>query len=382
MTKPEMSPRFFVKSFFADTVQEAMEQARHVMGPDALLLNTKPAPPEARQLGEFEVVFGEYSDATGEPETQREEPPAPEPLAEVRRSVEDIRDLLLRGTAEEEPCTSPRRQLMRVTEELMEAGVEAALAREIAEAVRGRMNKRMVPDIARPHAAAEWDEAGVTYETHEEVACRCRVNAELGAVTALVGPPGAGKTTTVAKLAVSQGLAVGRPVRLISVDTQRVGGAAQLEIYASILGVPFQAVDSPSALAHAIDYAPANTLLLIDTPGYSASLFEELGCDLAKLFARRQEIDTHLVLTASMQPKAMRRAADLYSAFRPSKLLFTHLDEETSYAAMFCETARRGMPISYFATGQSVPEDLEAAAAKRITDSLVRQLPKAMQAVA
>jgi flagellar biosynthesis protein FlhF len=177
-------------------------------------------------------------------------------------------------------------------------------------------------------------------------------------------------------------LAAGKAVRLVSIDTHRIGGAAQLETYAAILEVPFQAVDTPEALAQAIDFAPDNTILLIDTPGYSASLLAELGSGLASLLARRQEIDTHLVLTASMRPEALRQAADLYGAFRPSKLLFTHLDEATSYASMFCEAARRELPLSFFATGQSVPEDLEPAEVRGIVDSLVWQLPNTLQATA
>jgi flagellar biosynthesis protein FlhF len=388
-----MSPRFYVKSFFAASVQEAMEQAQCEMGSDALLLNTKAAPPEARHLGDYEVVFGEYADVCAQ-ETARgirtaTTPPAPNTIAGVRRSVEDIRDLLGLDDSDDsddagDPVAgpAPHRCLLRVAEELQEAGVEVALARDIAESVGYRMYQRTVADISRPRTALDWDDASLAQETREEVAARCPVLPEIGAVTALVGPPGAGKTTTLIKLAISHGLAAGKAVRLVSIDTHRIGGAAQLEIYASILGVPFQAVNSPSELSQAIDYAPANTLLLIDTPGYSASLFRELGCDLAAMLSRRQEIDTHLVLTASMRPEALRQAADLYGAFRPSKLLFTRLDEATSYGTMLSEAARRDLPLSFFTTGQSIPEDLEAANTRRIADSLVRQLPKAMQAVA
>ena len=46
-----------VKSYFAPSVEAAMEQARREMGPEALLVSSRKAPPEAQELGEYEVVF-------------------------------------------------------------------------------------------------------------------------------------------------------------------------------------------------------------------------------------------------------------------------------------------------------------------------------------
>jgi flagellar biosynthesis GTPase FlhF len=46
-----------LKSYFAGTVESAMYLARQEMGEDALLVNSRKAPPEARHLGEYEVVF-------------------------------------------------------------------------------------------------------------------------------------------------------------------------------------------------------------------------------------------------------------------------------------------------------------------------------------
>jgi flagellar biosynthesis protein FlhF len=76
-----------------------------------------------------------------------------------------------------------------------------------------------------------------------------------------------------------------------------------------------------------------------------------------------------------MRPSDLRRVVDLFEAFRPAKLLFTHLDEADSTASMFSEAARTGKPLSFFATGQLVPEDLEAATKARVTESLVLELP-------
>jgi flagellar biosynthesis protein FlhF len=68
----------------------------------------------------------------------------------------------------------------------------------------------------------------------------------------LVGPPGSGKTVTAAKLAARAVLA-GQRVRLMTTDMVRAGGIAQLEVFAKILGTPFQPVDGPEHLAAALE---------------------------------------------------------------------------------------------------------------------------------
>ena len=46
-----------IKSYFAHAVEDAMSMARQELRPDAMLLNSRRAAPEARHLGEYEVVF-------------------------------------------------------------------------------------------------------------------------------------------------------------------------------------------------------------------------------------------------------------------------------------------------------------------------------------
>ena len=368
------NPSTYVKSFFAESVQSAMEHARVELGPDALLLDSRQAPPEARHLGDYEVVFG----ACSEPPAS----PAPAPAGGVealRRQMKEIRELLGRLTPS---AAVQRSQSEAVSQALIEAGVEPVLAREIEEAARRRAVRGSAWRFGSPRPAAVLDARRLLLEAAEEISAKFAVAPEVGRVTALVGPPGCGKTTTLVKLAITEGLARGRAVRLISTDTHRIGGAEQLRTYAAIIGAPFQAVERSAGLAHAIESAPPSALVLIDTPGYSANMLRDLGGDLAGFLSRRQDIDTHLVLTASMRVEDLHNAAGLYDAFRPAKLLFTRVDETSSLAAVFCLAARRNKPVSFFSTGQAVPEDLEPATKERVVDSLVRQLPSGVEAVA
>jgi flagellar biosynthesis protein FlhF len=96
--------------------------------------------------------------------------------------------------------------------------------------------------------------------------------------------------------------------------------------------------------------------------------------DLAKLLAAHPNVDTHLVLPASMRAADLCRAAEQYSVFRPRKLLFTRLDETETFGPVVSRSIRMGKPISFLSHGQRIPEDLEAATAGRLLDLIVGPL--------
>jgi flagellar biosynthesis protein FlhF len=370
-----------VKSYFASTVPDAIEVARDELGADALFLNSRPAPPEALHLGAVEVVFGVYADKR--PTEPR--PTGPEKgVEDLRQKMDEIRSLLIRSAA-----PSSRSRVRLVEQVLLDAGLTPAIAAEIEEAVKIRLNAGSAPEVlrgpkiqARTRKPRGLNPDSIAQETIEEIESRFSVKPELNRITALVGPPGVGKTTTLVKLAVTEGLLKGRPVRLISADGERIGAAEQLRSYAAILGVTIETVDTPAGLGQAIDRAPEDNLVLIDTPGLSPALFEGVGTSLATFFARRQTIDTQLVLTASTRQSDIESAAKRFEVFRPSALIFTRLDETDSTGAIASEAIRSAKPVSWICAGQLIPEDIEAASKRRIAGALVHQLPGVLRSAA
>ena len=68
-----------IKSYFAASVEAAISQAKQELGEDAMLMNSRKSMPEARHLGEYEVVFA----CTAIPE--KATPPAtPSPKSETK----------------------------------------------------------------------------------------------------------------------------------------------------------------------------------------------------------------------------------------------------------------------------------------------------------
>jgi flagellar biosynthesis GTPase FlhF len=145
-------------------------------------------------------------------------------------------------------------------------------------------------------------------------------------IAALIGPPGAGKTAAIAKLAVQYGLRLRRPTLLVSTDNLRVAASEQLRGFASLLGLRFELAQSSRALGQVLEEHRGKGLILIDTPGLCAHQMDASG-EMIRFFAGRADIQKHLVLPAPARCADMNRIASAYDGFRPSHLIFSRIDE-------------------------------------------------------
>ncbi len=363
-----------VKSYFAASVEDAVSQARRELGLEALLMNSRRAGPETGHAGAYEVVFAlpsEPAPAASGPEAAAGPAPWEKLVAEVadlRRQVERTASALGRAATMGTGELPARPELADLFSMLTSAEVSPQLAQDIVERVWRRRLAEARHAPADPERLAEL--------AAEEIEHLFEVETSLGRpeagrrVVALVGPPGSGKTTVLAKLALTYGLTSRRPTQILSTDVQRIAAAEQLRSYASILGVGFQTLDTAGALAQALEEHRHKDLILIDTPGLAAADMDDY-LDLARLLAAHPEIDTHLVLTASMKSADLTRAADRFEMFRPRKLVFTRLDETEQYGSILSLAVRTAKPISFLSGGQRVPEDLERASRQRLVELLV-----------
>ncbi len=72
-----------------------------------------------------------------------------------------------------------------------------------------------------------------------------------------------------------------------------------------------------------------------------------------------------------MKSADLSRMVDGFEIFRPQRLMFTKLDETSSFGPILNEAVRTGKPLSFFATGQRIPEDLETASQARLTELIL-----------
>ncbi|HTO72534.1 MAG TPA: hypothetical protein VMJ30_01895, partial [Gemmatimonadales bacterium] len=119
---------------------------------------------------------------------------------------------------------------------------------------------------------------------------------------ALVGPTGAGKTTTLAKLAAHPRVFGSKKVALLSLDTYRVGAMDQLKGYAELLQLPFAVVHEAAEVNKVREQLPAHDVLLIDCPGRSPRNGRDSEQALQAL-KRLAPDEVHLVLPAGLQPR-------------------------------------------------------------------------------
>jgi flagellar biosynthesis protein FlhF len=184
-------------------------------------------------------------------------------------------------------------------------------------------------------------------------------------VLALVGPTGVGKTTTIAKIASDAVLKRNLKVGLINLDSYKVAAFDQLATYAKILNVPFRAAQSAEDLKVVLGDFRGLDLVIIDTTGRSPRDPGSLA-EMQQLLSAISGVRTQLVVSATTRENELADIVQRFALFQPEGLVVSKLDEATLYGPIFNLSQKSKMPLSYFTTGQRVPEDLEEATPERL----------------
>jgi flagellar biosynthesis protein FlhF len=193
-------------------------------------------------------------------------------------------------------------------------------------------------------------------------------------VLALVGAPGVGKTTTLAKLAAHAALEDPRRVVLASADDRRLGGLEEARAFARALGLRFAALPDRAALDSLVAAAGPGAAIFVDTPGVAAG--DEPTLDrVAALLESVPPDRVEMLLPADGEREALLRTARRLEPLGAGALGFARLDEASRSAALAGVIDRIGLPLRHLSGGPDVPERVRTAEPRSLADWLIAGEP-------
>ncbi len=184
----------------------------------------------------------------------------------------------------------------------------------------------------------------------------------------LVGPPGAGKTLAVAKLA-ARGVMAGLRVGVITADTIRAGGVEQLAAFTKILRIDLKKVNSPQTLRAALEEMRGLDQIFIDTPGYNPFAPEEMR-DLARL-GTAGDVEPVLVLPAAFDADESGEMGRIYATLGVRAVVPTRLDIARRLGGLLSAAHHGGLIFSDASNTPKVADGLIPLSPRSLTGLLM-----------
>lgn len=375
-----------VKKYHANTMPEAMAQIRADLGPDAVILHSE----KVRPGGWLSFMHQQVLEVTAGVDPDLRD--FPQPTTSAAEAIQQLQHELAAVKLALSQVPQAKRSSVLPTvnvgekwsnsagldqwyRQLLAQGINNQLAQQILRGIANELNLWALEDQTILNKHLQWQLARRLKSTTFPFLAQLPVQTpELPAqpyIFSIVGPTGVGKTTTIAKLAAT--LVRTYPalsVLIITIDTFRVAAIPQIVTFGEILGVPVEVAYSPEHLAALVAANQQRHLILVDTPGRSqrsSTGLVELGDYLSVLPTKK----VHLALATGTRYEDMKQAVDAFRPMSLNELIFTKVDESTSFGQAYTLACETGLPLSFLTTGQRVPEDIEVVTTERIANLVV-----------
>jgi len=409
-----------IKKYIAKSMREALLQIKDELGEDAIILKTRKLPRKVFPLGsqdDIEVTAAIDEDAASAQKTafqpikisnpglynrQRissivdiSKPDAPEVKPWIPRTLDAVpksgeKKIL---PAEEKKSTELDelkqnvKELKSLVSSIMEKGktvpqpavngftgewavfYNRLIDSEVKKEIAHRLIKEISENDNLPHDSLAEKKFVSALADFFPVAGPLKLKNGSPVKVAFVGPTGAGKTTTLAKLAAHCCINKQKKVSIITADTYRIAAIEQIKMFAEIVKVNLQVIFSPDELDDALKECAGDDIVFIDTAGRSQRNTEHMG-ELNTFISRLQPDEVHLVLSATTKDSDLADIIQRYNSVNVNRLLFTKLDETVRIGNIFNIVNECRIPVSYFTIGQSVPDDIELAQIARFVKHL------------
>jgi len=195
------------------------------------------------------------------------------------------------------------------------------------------------------------------------------------AVILMAGLQGAGKTTSVAKLAKFLQEKLKKKVLTVSCDVYRPAAIEQLKTVSAQVGADFFPSSSdqkPIDIANAaLDWAKRHyhDVLIVDTAG-RLGIDEQMMQEIKSLHASVKPIETLFVVDAMLGQDAINTARAFHEALPLSGVILTKLDGDSRGGAALSVRHITGVPIKFIGVAEKM-DGLEAFDAERMTNRIL-----------
>jgi len=269
-----------------------------------------------------------------------------------------IKDLRGHGRLTEENIAGAMREVRMA---LLEADVALPVVRDFIEHVRQRAVGEEVMTSLTPGQAVVKIVEEELISLMGEVNTSLNFNTQPPAVIMMAGLQGAGKTTTVGKLARYLKEKEKKKILVVSCDVYRPAAIEQLKVLANEIDVEFyptEKIQNPVDIAKAVlDHARIHNFdsLLVDTAG-RLHIDDEMMEEIKQLHAVLTPSDTLFVVDSMMGQDAVNAAKAFDEALPLTGIVLTKTDGDARGGAALSVRHVTGKPIMFIGTGEKITE--------------------------
>lgn len=321
-----------LKTFSAKTMKEAMQMVRDAIGEDAVIIATRDEPGGGVRV------------------TAALDPDARPAFADegVPTDKKEFEDWLYAGDDDS----------ASVVEEITEAMLRHAVPEEVLDHIVSAASVMGLDDSRTALSAALQNI--FTFKPLPQ-------NGYSRALMA-VGPPGAGKTLAIAKLA-ARATMNGLKAAVITTDTVRAGGVEQLEAFTRLMKIPLKKASDVSSLKAAMAEFSGVDQLLIDTPGANPFQPESLK-ELARMIASGP-IEPIMVMPAGLDADESGEMARVFAALGARALLPSRIDVARRLGGLLAAAHQGNLALTDASDTARVADGLVTLTSKRLTQLLM-----------
>ena len=341
-----------LKTYHAKTMHDVMAQIRQDLGDDAVIVTTL-----TLDDGSIRVTAA-LDEILNEPVFPDADETAEAPDFDTHVLFGGVRDYDY-PLADEATLAQQAATVDHVTRALLKHGVPAALHDKIITAMENSFEQGQTDGTAQ-RSLAEALNVLFRFDPLPDTVYERPIM--------LVGQPGAGKTTTIAKLA-TRAIMAGLKPAVITADGARAGAVEQLAAFTRVLGLELIKVNTPDQLKQALNDNAKADQVLIDCPGINA--FDP--ADMKELYAYSRVAPMDLVVTLPGGLDA-DEAADIARAFAvvgAKWLLPTRLDMARRLGGVLAAAEQGQLRFAGAGTSSKVADGLAMLDAVQLAQILI-----------